>query len=79
MAEKRRVFYIWIHNHTDRADDDCLKVEAVSKESAEEYGRSRCRARGGCSVQSVMTPIEFLARHGMGWWSLMNKGRGVRV
>jgi len=64
------IYFAWINNHTDRRDDDVLKVKAQSRKEAKRYADDYCLSRGGVSVMRVFTRKEF-KRFDPGWHRLL--------
>lgn len=73
----KRVFYIHIHNHVNREDDDFLKVLSPTKEVAQKWAETH---KGGNtrSVGGVYTPAEF-RRHYSWWAKFLRRDKGVSI
>lgn len=57
------IFFAWIYNHTDRRDDDVLKIEASDRQIAINHALRWASSRGGCSLGMVYSRKEFKEEH----------------
>lgn len=39
-----RIYFVWLHNRTDKRDDDVLKIKAQSENQATQIARQMCRS-----------------------------------
>ena len=64
-----RLYFVWLHNRTDRLDDDVMKVRAASKDKAREVAEQYYQSHR-FDIGHIYTGKEF--KEVDPWWhSLM--------
>lgn len=66
-----RNYFAHIKNWTDSRDDEFLKINASSRDSAKKYAREFAQIRGGVNIGEIFTEQEF-KEYDVEWHALLS-------